>query len=147
MGFINEYASDNDIEKYDLKSVWDKYHPTSKGQYYLGHKPMLTIDREKNIFLLPIEQGREEHGNRTTMLLWIDENHVLAEIDLVRGLNPDGIESNPYRIVWELADVHPQKGFHLPRKTIIEILKNALSVFGFDGANRQLPNTLVEFRF
>jgi hypothetical protein len=30
MDFVNEYATDEDFEKYDLKGIWDKYHLCKK---------------------------------------------------------------------------------------------------------------------
>lgn len=52
MAFVNEYATDEDIEKYDLNEIWDKYHPARKGKYYVGNQPEFTIDRERDFFLI-----------------------------------------------------------------------------------------------
>ena len=39
MAFVNEYASEEDIEKYGLKEIWDRYHPFRKGRYFGGNTP------------------------------------------------------------------------------------------------------------
>ena len=87
MAFVNEYASDEDFEKYDLNGIWDKYHPARKGKYYLGQRPGFTIDRERNIFFIRVRQGRFDESNRTTALLWINGRHILVDLEKIDGLN------------------------------------------------------------
>ena len=52
MSFVNDFASDEDIAKYDLNGIWDKYNPLSKGEYYLRQRPWFTVDRDRNIFFM-----------------------------------------------------------------------------------------------
>jgi hypothetical protein len=146
MAFVNEFASDEDIEKYELYGVWDKYHPLSKGKYYLGQRPWFTIDRNRNVFFMVLGGGREEHCNRKKVLLWIDGFHVVAEIDLAKGSSPN-INDVPFRIIWDLVGVHPQLDINKTKKEIIGILKEALTVYGRFGVHHQVPNTIVEFNF
>ena len=103
-------------------------------------------DRKRNIFFMTIEQGREEHSNRTTALLWIDGQRVVVEIDLAKG-SSSNINDVPFRRVWELVGVHPQQGFRETHERIIELLKEALTIYGFFGVHKQVPNTIVEFNF
>lgn len=145
MAFVNEYATDEDIEKYNLNEIWDQYHPAWKGDYYLGHKPKFTIDREQNIFFMPIRSGRFDESNRTTALLWINGRHVIVELDTIGGLNPKGIKSDPYRMRWELAGYHPQLGGQESKDQIMSILNEALIAYEYSGVQKQLPNTIVEF--
>jgi hypothetical protein len=144
MAFVNEYATDEDIEKYDLNGIWDKYHPARKGKYYLGNKPGLTIDRERNIFFIRVRQGRFDESNRTTALLWINGRHILVDLDKVGGLNKEGVKSCPYKIRWDLVGYHPQPGEE-SKKQIMGILKEALVTYGYSGVHEQLPNVIVEF--
>ena len=51
MGFVNEYVSDEDIEKYDLRGIWDKYYPLRKGRYFGGNRPHWTVDKNINTFI------------------------------------------------------------------------------------------------
>jgi hypothetical protein len=145
MAFVNEYATDEDIEKYDLNGVWDKYHPARKGKYYLGQRPSFTIDRERNIYFKMIRSGRFDESNRTTALVWIDGRHAVVELDYIDCLNSEGIKSDPYRIKWKLVGYHPDPSILQSKKQIMAILNEALIVYGYSGARKQLPNTVVEF--
>ena len=146
MAFVNEYASDEDIEKYDLNGIWDKYHPLRKGRYYLGNRPDWTIDRDQNVFLMAIEQGRQEHGNRTTFLLWWDGAHIVANLDLIKG-SSGNFDEVPFRIVWALVSMKEPEGFTGRREETVSVLKEALTIYGYWGAQKQIPNTVVEFDF
>ncbi len=145
MSFVNEFASEEDIEKYDLNSLMDEYRPMYKGNQFELSPPMFTIDRERNIFFMTYRQGREEFGNRTYALLWINGNEVIVEIDLAHGCSKS-IKNKPFKLIWELAGFRPQGTIDKPHKDIINILKEALTVYGVDGANIQVPTTLVEFK-
>lgn len=145
MAFVNEYATDEDIEKYDLNGIWDQYHSAWKGEYYLGHKPKFTIDRERNMFFMIIRHGRFDDSNRATALLWINGRHVIVELDAVDCLNPKGIKSDPYRMRWELVGYHPQLGGQESKDQVMSILNEALIAYGYSGVRKQLPNTIVEF--
>ncbi|MCU7923330.1 MAG: hypothetical protein KZQ88_11625 [Candidatus Thiodiazotropha sp. (ex Dulcina madagascariensis)] len=146
MTFVNEFASDEDIEKYDLNGIWDQYHPLRKGKYYLGQRPWFTIDRKRNIFFMVLSGGREEHSNRKETLLWIDGYHVLIVIDLAEGSSPN-TNNLPFKRVWELVGIHPQRDFTQSREVIVKVLKEALTVYGYFGVHKQVPNTVVEFKF
>jgi hypothetical protein len=53
MTFVNEYIPAEDIEKYEIKKIDDFF---LKGHY----QPTWTIDRERNIYLRYLKNGREE---------------------------------------------------------------------------------------
>lgn len=146
MPFVNEFASDEDIKKYDLYGIWDKYHPLRKGKYYLGQRPWFTIDRDKNIFFMVLGSGREEHCNRKKVLLWINGCSVVAEIDLVDGSSLN-LNDVPFKRVWDLVGLHPQVDSNISEKEIIGILKEALIAYGYYGIHKQVSNTVVEFHF
>ena len=146
MGFFNEYVPDEDIEKYDLRGIWDKYHPLRKGRYFGGNKPSWTIDREANVFLMSIRIGRGEHGNRTKFLLWRNGEHIVAELDLVEGSSGD-LEANPFIVVWDLVRMELPTKLDERKTEIGALLKHALRTYGYWGIRNQRPNTIVEFKF
>ncbi|MEW8693466.1 MAG: hypothetical protein AB2535_20725 [Candidatus Thiodiazotropha endolucinida] len=146
MAFVNEFASDEDIEKYDLNGIWDQYHPLRKGKYYLGQRPWFTIDRDQNIFFMVLGSGREEQCNRKKILLWIDGYQVVVEIELAKGSSPN-TNDQPFKRIWGLIGVHPQEGVSKTQKEIINILKEALIVYGYFGVHHQVSNTIVKFNF
>jgi len=49
MGFVNEYATQEDIEKYGLEELWEKYKETV-GRVFPNTRTGLTIDRERFFF-------------------------------------------------------------------------------------------------
>ena len=146
MTFVNEYVSDEDIEKYDLNGLWNRYFPRRKGQPFLGNRPGWTIDRERNIYLLAIEQGINEHGNRTTFILWWDGVQLLAKLDLVEG-SSGKFDEVPFVVVWALFSITRPESCKVAREDIIQALKEALATYGYFGVKRQIPNTVVEFKF
>ena len=148
MTFINEFASDEDIQEYDLNGIWDKYHPASKGDYYLGQRPAWTIDRERNIFFLPIaEMAREsEEASKERKLLWWNGVHVIAVITYAAGTSVNTNDS-PYRQVWDLVSLSIPEGLDVPREGLIQILKEALTTYGLLGVYKQVPNTISDFNF
>ena len=146
MAFVNEYATDEDIEKYDLNRIWDQYHPARKGKYYLGQRPWFTIDREKNILVMMVGGGGREDAGRVKILLLIKGCHVVVELESANGSSLS-FKDNPFKIVWDLISVHSQQDLNVPQKEVLKILKEALSVYGYFGVHEQIPNTIVEFNF
>ncbi len=146
MPFVNEFASKEDIEKYDLEGLMDKYRPIYKGKQFELSPPKITIDRERNVFYMNYRRGTEEHQNRTSAILWWDKQCVIVEIDLVPGHTGKYHKGEPLKLVKRLAGYFPQEGFDKPRDLVIEVLKEALTVFGVNGAGMQVPNTIVEFK-
>lgn len=64
MAFVNEYATDEDVEKYDLKEVWYQYYPYRKSEPYYGRQPKFTIDRKNKRYFMILGQGKEDQSNR-----------------------------------------------------------------------------------
>jgi len=145
MGFVNEYASDEDIEKYNLHGIWDQYHPFRKGEYYGGNKPNFTIDREKNIFFMVIKRGIREEGNQAKFLLWWNGIHIVGRLKQEGGSSE--LDANPFYRVWHLLELDAIEDNAISETEIKRSLKAALKVYGYWGVRRQIPNTLVEFMF
>jgi hypothetical protein len=148
MAFINEFVPAEDIEKYDLNGIWDKYHPASKGKYYLGFPPAWTIDRDRNVFLLSIpELARDrEEASVHQYLLWWHGAHVTFEITSLPGSSAM-LSDSPFKKIWKLVSLYLPEGFDVPREEVIGVLKEALTAYGYRGIHRQIPNTIIEFKF
>ena len=144
MAFVNEYASDEDIEKYKLNKIWDRYFIHEKGKYFRGSKPSFTIDREKEIFLMVLGGGAVEAGYQYKFLLCINGIELLAYVNKLGG--SADLSESPYRIVWSLVKVDKPSEIGISESDIFEIIKEALIVYGYRGAKKQLPNTVVEFK-
>ena len=88
MAYVNEYASDEDIEKYKLNEVWDRYHPHEKDDRFWGRKPELTIDRDRDVFLMVASSGTVSGGTQFKFLLSIGGEEVFVYLNLVEGSSP-----------------------------------------------------------
>jgi len=146
MAFVNEYASDEDIEKYGLREIWDKYHPLRKGRYFGGNRPDWTIDREQNIFLMQVGQGRGEAGNKVKFLLWANGQHIVAWLEVVGG-ESDDLNNGPFKRVWDLSKLEVPMDCSISESLIINMLKSAVETYGYLGICRQVPNTTISFIF
>ena len=145
MNFRNEYASDEDVNAYGLNEIWDRYHPFRKGRFFGGSKPDFTIDRANNRFLLALEVGMGESGDEVKFLLWIQKKEVIARLRQHGGSKD--LNDNPFRIKWHLVDLALPQEMVGQQQDVVALLKEALSVRGYWGAQEQRSNTVVEFTF
>ncbi|MCG8066907.1 MAG: hypothetical protein JAY84_03525 [Candidatus Thiodiazotropha taylori] len=146
MAFVNDYATDEEIEKYDLYGIWDRFHPLRKGKYYIGQRPNFTIDREKNIFLLKVGSGGRENSSILKFLLWIDHKDVVIDLEKAKG-SSENVQDNPYIIIWDIVKYYAQSDIQYSKDEILLLLKDALNVYGLLGVYRQVPNTSIAFNF
>lgn len=140
MGFVNEIISEEDAKKFDLNSVWRSVSlnknavPDLQGGW--------TIDRERNVFFVPVYMDREEFSNQTHCALWWDG--VLVKVKL----NQHGVTtSREGNRDWELVEIFGPQTCDVSEDEIKNVLKEALLVYGYAGIYRQIPNYVVTFRF
>ena len=76
MTFVNEYASEEDIKKYNLEELKLRYHVHLRRTGWPYKKHMWTIDREKQIFLICVDHGREEHSNRHIWVMRTQDEEI-----------------------------------------------------------------------
>ena len=146
MSFVNEYASDEDIEKYKLNDVWDRYFVHEKGNYFRGNRPAFTIDREQEVFLIILLGARVRGGYQQKFLLSINSFDVIVYLNKVDGGSLD-LSERPYVIVWSLVKIEKPEGLDVSESVIIDTLKKAITVYGYRGVKKQIPDTLVKFNF
>ncbi len=145
MSFVNEYVSAEDVKRYQLDGIWGKYHPVYGG-IPSNFRHYWTIDSARNIYFKVMNIGREELSGVHTCLLYLDGEPIKVKVEL--GDESSGnLNDQPFIIVWHLVGVWPSKIDAVSNKEMIEILKEALTVFGYSGARRQVPNTVVKFKF
>jgi hypothetical protein len=147
MAFVNEYISEEDIKKNQLDAQYLKRHPEYKA-IPPGFKPQWTINRKENIILQLTARAHQAYVDES----WTEfELNWAGKIFLCR-LKPGAGESIkfsevPFIIVWDLISIKPDHLHQMAREQVIEVLKEALTVFGYDGARKQIPNTIVKFGF
>lgn len=146
VGFVNDYATDEEIERYGLKEIWDRYKPRSKGEYWLGRKPDFTVNREDNAFLMLISYGMAEQSNWRNFLLWYDGVEIPVTLETVGGTSPS-LHDRPFVLVWSLVKLEIPQGRYLDESAILPVLKSALAAFGYRGVFEQIPETTVKFTF
>jgi hypothetical protein len=146
MHFVNEYATDEDIGKYRLHEIWDRYLPMRKGRYYSGYRPDFTIDRDADVFLMRLEIGHGTAGNLSKFLLYWQGAHVLAYVRLVDG-SSQRLNEQPFYRVWKLETLKMPSAMAGQRNLIIDALKRGLETFGYWGAQQQIANTVTKFDF
>ena len=146
MAFVNEYASDEDIEKYKLNEVWDRYHPHGKDDRFWGRKPELTIDHDRDVFLTVESSGKVTGGTQYKFLLSIRGEEVFVYLNLVKGSSPK-LTDRPFYRFWDFVTIDKPAKCSLEDSEIIQEVKSAVSAFGYNGARKQIPDTVVKFNF
>ena len=145
MAFVNEYASDEDIEKYKLNDVWDRYRPYEKNRFW-GRKPELTIDRERDIFLMVHSRGAVSSGTQYKLLFSIEGQEVFVLLNLVEGSSLE-FSDRPFFMVWDFVKIDELEKTSLTESEIIEEIKSAVTEYGYNGVRDQVPDTIVKFNF
>lgn len=147
MVFINEYVSSEDIKKYRLDQSFLKRNPAYE-EIPSGYKHKWTIDKERNFYLQctgMANQAREDE-------VWIEFTLVMSGLIFIfrleLGAGSINFNESPYIIVWDSLKIFYPHDFHgLPQEDVISVLKEALLVYGYDGARKQIENTIVKFNF
>lgn len=127
MGFVNEYISVEDVEKYNLEAIDEKF--ISGGTRARDW----TIDRERNIYLRNVAMGRglEPGGNevnlsyQTTWTLYWRGNLLTMRLDLLGGRGEYGEPGWSHWRLVGLESQHPE----IERSQVLEILKEALVAY------------------
>jgi hypothetical protein len=147
MGFVNEYVSDEDIEKYGLEELYIKYNPSLiESGIPSFHRFMWTINASEEVCLMKVGVGREELCSRFTWVLFWKGKKVKVQTELTDESSRKFSES-PYIRVWDLISIENTEIDEADRSEVINFLKDALEVFGYDGARRQIQDTLIKFNF
>ncbi len=144
MAFVNEYISQEDIEKYGLNKLWASYHinydkiPDGKSW---------TIDRDREIWLMYTAGVRDyntdhQYTNEEIWTLYYKGTNIEVRLEYITS----DIINGSYKKVYKLLSLSPGSLDNLDNKEIIDILQEALQVYGYMGIRYQKPNTTVELR-
>jgi hypothetical protein len=77
MGFVNEYIPAGDVEKYGLDEIDRRFVVGGTGARDW------TIDRERDIYLRNVANGREDTRNRTTWSFWRNGELLTLRLDML----------------------------------------------------------------
>jgi hypothetical protein len=154
MAFVNEFISEEDLQKHKLEELWKSYDAWSwrngRPDFF---NPEWVIDRERNAFLVRVlnwmevgRSGRSEPTPKCTWILDIGGHRIEVVLFEVPGTWYSFTES-PFRVEWNLVDILTPHENVASREEVLQMLRDALMVFGYDGARRQIPNTIVTCNF
>ncbi len=149
MGFVNEYASRDDIDKYELGSVLKRYGAYAAGTDFLKKKLYWAIDRERNAYFIPIPLISREPDEAAIerKLLWWNKARIIFEIRLLPGSSYGFGDGKSFIQIWELISLNIPDGFPVERDRVIDVIKEAKVAYGYMGAFKQIPNTITKFNF
>jgi len=170
MAFVNEYATQEDIEKYGLENLWEKYKETF-GRVFPNTRTGLTIVREREIFLMYIDSKRAAgedrmkgpesvwilyyQGVNIVVRLWHSSKSIAPSGPLIEVLNEkkraleEGKAFNHVIIkqVWDLISMTPEHTKDASEDKLKNLLQEALVVYGSSGVLNEpllIENTIVE---
>jgi len=145
MAFINEYISDEDVEKYQINELMNSYQ--GEGQFpdeFYHHR--WTINKEKESWFMwvhvptdPLDYTRST-GERIFILHYKSKN---IEI-ILRKIFEESSEiktDNPFYVTWKLDHIKkPEALKNILDEEIIEVLKEALMAYGTRGIKTSIPH-------
>lgn len=156
MAFVNEYISQEDIKKYGLDEVWEKYTKDRTIKMLGDAARQWTINKNENIFMVPLAKVIAEeydHGCSYTkeqcFLFYFQDKFFeirLIMVDYKKAFSENGLKVTAYSVVWDLLSINPEaKDVH----AFNENLKAALKTFGMNGVVSEdiKPQTIVVCNF
>jgi hypothetical protein len=136
VAFVNEVVSDADIDAYGL--------PFEKGK---GH--WWTRDKERDLYLWGGEYGNPAWDEDVEGRFSFCVDGVKLGFALSLGFWSANWHVKPYIVTWDrLVRIDPADCGGLNQSRVIELIKEALVVYGSDGRdNRNVPDRIVRFGF
>lgn len=156
MAFVNEYISQHDIKKNNLNELFKQYRLKSQwdelDKNYFDY--IWTIDKGRKIWLtlaahvLGTDRHAFEQTGEQVFILNIQGENIEVRL-MTSKESTTSFKTVPFMQIWEFMSMTPESLAGYEKKEIIEILKEALAVYGYDGINKQINNDSmhVECRF
>ncbi|WP_037585256.1 hypothetical protein [Stenoxybacter acetivorans] len=156
MAFVNERVSEEDIQKYGLDELMREFFPFDrewKNGRPSGFWYSWTIDRNRGIYFLITktitetgDSGRPEPTNKRIAILNFQGKRI--SLIIKRTYCSPSFSDNPFLVAWSLLEINTLEVHEIDRTNIIDILKEALSVYGYRGAySNRATNVVVKFNF
>ena len=127
MAFVNEFISAEDVEKYGLKTIDEKFivGGTNSRQW--------TIDRERDIYLRCVARGggaEPEIRNQTKWTFYWRGTPLTLRLDLLEGRGEGGEAGwSHWRLVWLNGSSGLPEHLHPQKAQILEDLEEALTAY------------------
>jgi hypothetical protein len=153
MTFVNEFTSEEDLRKFRLDELLTEFNPFHwrKGRPST-FKHSWTVDKSRNAYLVCVENieevgpsGRDEPTTRYVFAFFLDELKILVTLD--KAGSSLSFKDSPFLITYRLIEISCPEDRSIERNNIISALREALVIYGYQGAWRQVENTIVKLDF
>ena len=157
MGFVNEYVSEEDIQKYKIYDLWNELVFFNCEAKMPEHREKgifrydWCIDRSRNCWLLTVGSLPEYNENAGVMASGLDDEFIFFYRDklyriiltLTKG-STTSIYNRPYNTVWTLKNIESVDGIREINDELITALIQSLEVYGRDGVRDSFKNDSVK---
>jgi len=127
MSFKNEVASDEDIDRYNLP------FPKGGGRWW-------TRDAERDYYLWGGLSGNLAFDDMQEGWFSLYADGMTYSVTIMPGTSSQSLKESPFIITWKkILQITPEIEPPGHREYIIQILKEALTAYGYDGENNSWP--------
>ncbi|MBK8186316.1 MAG: hypothetical protein IPK77_03185 [Cellvibrio sp.] len=150
MAFINQYISEEDMQKYNIREIWKKIYPSHSYKSLdniatLNGKYSWTVDRARNIFFIMMLSGTFESSHLSSSVLSL-EGKLVKIVLSSEGGSWDNNTRNGHQI-WGLHSIERLDKSSISDEYILERLKEALKTHQISGIYRLTNTYSVSFTF
>ncbi|RXI43663.1 hypothetical protein CRU99_06945 [Malaciobacter mytili] len=140
MEFINEYVSKENIEKYKLFELKEKYEEETLSEEDRTHYSLYwVINKQRDIWFKsitavmdPTWDFRQGTGEKIWILHYKGTN-IEVRLFLVSEGSSRSFKERPFIRIWELVSIKPESLEDISNKELKELIKEALIVYGHQG--------------
>lgn len=152
MAFVNEWISQEDIEKYGIIKLKDDYLKKDYSRYKEWMKLHWCVDREREIWFSYMNSPHlNDHRDGWTgedffVLHYQGKNIEIVLTRLEGSVKPT---DNPFRVTWKLIRINEEDLEGFIYEEVLSVLKEVLNTYGWRGIiHKEVPeeNLLVELR-
>ena len=143
MTFKNEFVSEDDIKKFDLKKMWLGCHLNYE-EYPEYLRMSWTRDHDQNAFLMFVGGGGREQPELLAAFYFKKNFYFVEVIKTFAKIDPNiDFESlGNGELIWKILSVD-RKPPSIAQSEMIESLKKALISYGHLGVHKQLPGIKI----
>jgi len=147
MTFVNEYISEENLKKFNIKDLYVKYNPRLIKKGIPDYKKFSWIaDKSRDFFLVRMKNGREELSHHSEWVVFFRGEIISLELARAVGGSKNYSEV-PYVKVWDFVSMGENNFVGVEKDLIFDFLKEALTVYGDNGVNSHVENVEVKFNF
>ena len=154
MGFVNDYLTKEEREMFRKRAipigVWWRGKGAILGYDKSDSELLCTIDRENQIYLFDLgkDHASEDYNEYNFALVWYDLNDDKGiQFTIQRKYVGDYIIGVGCDMEWYNIKLGLSDKLYSKRKIILDIIKEALTVYGVDGYPDLQPNVNINFDF